>query len=431
MINNIYKLGKKLFTINRSITGNGVRLTLLNIKKELKKLKIHEVRSGTRFYDWKIPPEWNVKKAYVKDKNGKIIIDIKNNNIQLVGYSTPSNFLVNKSKLLEHIHSIKNQPNAIPYITSYYKKYWGFCVTDNLRKKIKKNYLNNDKFLIKIDSNFKKKGSLTYGEFILPGKSKKEILISTNICHPQMANNELSGPLVALALAKHFSKYKNEKTLRFVFIPETIGSIAYLNLNYNELKRNVIAGYTLSCIGDQRSYSFIPTKYGSTISDKAAKKAFEELNLKYKKFSFLKRGSDERQYNSPGIDLPIASILRTKYLEFPEYHTSLDNFNLMTKRGLLGGYKIVKKTIEIIMNEIIPVSKEICEPKLQKKNLYKSLSIRNNFESTNLPRIILNFLQYADGKNTIHDISKHIKMPINKTLEIYKLLYKQNLLEKN
>ena len=431
MINNIYKLGKKLFTINRSITGNGVRLTLLNIKKELKKLKIHEVRSGTRFYDWKIPPEWNVKKAYVKDKNGKIIIDIKNNNLHLVGYSTPCNFFVNKSKLLEHIHSIKNQPNAIPYITSYYKKYWGFCVTDNLRKKIKKNYLNNDKFLIKIDSNFKKKGSLTYGEFILPGKSKKEILISTNICHPQMANNELSGPLVALALAKHFSKYKNEKTLRFVFIPETIGAIAYLNLNYNELKRNVIAGYTLSCIGDQRSYSFIPTKYGSTISDKAAKKAFEELNLKYKKFSFLKRGSDERQYNSPGIDLPIASILRTKYLEFPEYHTSLDNFNLMTKRGLLGGYKIVKKTIEIIMNEIIPVSKEICEPKLQKKNLYKSLSIRNNFESTNLPRIILNFLQYADGKNTIHDISKHIKIPINKTLEIYKLLYKQNLLEKN
>ena len=392
-MDNIYKIGKKLFTINRSITGNGVRSTLLNIKKELKKLKICEVKSGKKFYDWKIPPEWNVKKAYVKDKNGKVIIDIKNNNLHLVGYSTPCNFFVNKEKLLKHVHSIKKQPNAIPYVTSYYKKYWGFCVTDNLRKKIKKFYLNNDKFLIKIESNFKKNGSLTFGELLIPGKSKKEILISTNICHPQMANNELSGPLVALALAKHFSKQKNEKTIRFVFIPETIGSIAYLNLNYNELKKNVIAGYTLSCIGDQRSYSFIPTKYGSTISDKAAKRAFKELNLKYKKFSFLKRGSDERQYNSPGIDLPIASILRTKYLEFPEYHTSLDNFNLMTKKGLSGGYKVVKKAIEILMKEIIPVSKVICEPKLQKKNLYKSLSIRANFESTNLPRIILNFLQ--------------------------------------
>ena len=430
MMDNIYKLGKKLFTINRSITGNGVRETLSLIKKEIKKLKIYEVPSGSKSYDWTVPPEWNVKKAYVKDKNGKIIIDIKNNNLHLVGYSTPCNFFVNKEKLLNHIHSVKNQPNAIPYITSYYKKYWGFCVTEKFKKNLKKNYKNNDKFFIKIESSFKKNGSLTYGELILPGKSKKEILISTNICHPQMANNELSGPLVALALAKHFSKKKNEKTLRFIFIPETIGSITYLNLNFNELKRNVIGGYTLSCIGDQKSYSFIPTKYGSTISDRAAEEAFKQLNIKYKKFSFLKRGSDERQYNSPGIDLPIASILRTKYLEFPEYHTSLDNFNLMTKKGLIGGYNVVKKTIQIIMKETIPISKIACEPKLQKKNLYNSLSIKDNFKSINLPRIILDFLQYADGKNTITDISNYIKIPLYKTVKIYKLLNQNNLLRK-
>ena len=424
--NKIYNLGKKIFRINRSITGNGLRKTLFYIKTELKNLKIFEIKSGTKVYDWNVPPEWNVKKAYVEDKNKKKIIDIKNNNLHLVGYSTPRRLYLKKKDLLLRIHTLEKQPEAIPYITSYYKKYWGFCASYNLIKKIKKNYSDNDKFFINIESSFKKKGSLTYGELLIPGRSKQEILISTYICHPQMANNELSGPMVSIALAKYFKNKVNEKSLRFIFIPETIGSITFLKKNINKIKKNIIGGYVLSCIGDERSYSFMPTKYGNSISDIAAKKAFKKLNIKYKQYSFLKRGSDERQFNSPGIDLPVASILRSKYGEYPEYHTSLDNFKLVTKKGLNGGFKVAKEAIKIIMKDVIPVSRFLCEPKLQKKNLYESLSTGSGAHDSSK---ILDFLQYADGKNNIEDISKYIKQSTDNTYGIYNLLVKNNLLK--
>jgi aminopeptidase-like protein len=425
----IYNLGKKLFKINRSITGAGTRLTLKYIKKELKNLKILKINSGKNVYDWTVPQEWNVNYAYVKDKFDNKIIDLKKNNLHLVGYSTPKSSYITKKKLLSHLHSIKNQPNAIPYITSYYKKYWGFCVTHIERKKIEKKYNKNDKFFIEINSSFKKKGCLSYGELIIPGESKQEILISTYVCHPQMANNELSGPLVATSLAKYFLKKKNKKTLRFIFVPETIGSIAYIHKNISKIKENVIGGYVLSCIGDERSYSYLPTKYGNTIADRAAKKAFKELSIKYKTFSFLDRGSDERQFNSPGVDWPIASILRTKYDEYPEYHTSLDDFNLVTRKGLGGGFNVVKKAIEIIMQEIIPKSKTICEPKLQKRKLYESLSVKENYKKNILSSKILDFLQYSDNKNNILDISKHIKCSVKQTYDIHRLLLKNNLLK--
>ena len=425
--NKLYNLGKKIFRINRSITGNGVRETLKHIKKELKNLKIFEIKSGTKVYDWKVPPEWNVKKAYIEDKNKKKIIDIKNNNLHLVGYSIPLKIYLKKKELLSRIHTLKNQPAAIPYVTSYYNKYWGFCASYNFIQKIKKNYSDNDKFFIKIESNFKKKGSLTYGELLIPGHSKQEILISTYICHPQMANNELSGPMVSIALAKYFKNKVNEKSLRFIFIPETIGSITYLKKNIDKIKKNIIGGYVLSCIGDERSYSFMPTKYGNSISDIAAKKAFKKLNIKYKQYSFLKRGSDERQFNSPGIDLPVASILRSKYGEYPEYHTSLDNFKLVTKKGLNGGFKVAREAIKIIMKDIIPVSRFLCEPKLQKKKLFESLSTGSITTDSSK---ILDFLQYADGKNNIEEISRYIKCSLSSTYDVYKLLLINKLLKK-
>ena len=199
------------------------------------------------------------------------------------------------------------------------------------KKEIKKKYYDSDKFKVVIKSQFNKRGNLNYGELVIPGKSKQEILISTYICHPSMANNELSGPIVSMTLAQYFLKIKNlKKTLRFIFIPETIGSISYLSKNLKKLKKNVIAGYNLSCIGDERMHSCMFSKYSNSISDKALRSAYKSLNINYKRHSFLKRGSDERQFNSPGIDLPIASIFRTKYAEYPEYHTSLDDFKLVT-----------------------------------------------------------------------------------------------------
>ena len=436
----LIKLGKKLFPINRSLTGKGSLKTLKIIRSEIPNLKIKKFKSGKKVYDWKIPSEWNAYDAYVKDKRGRKIIDFKKNNLHLVGYSKPIKKKINKQELFKHLHTLEKLPKAIPYVTSYYNKYWGFCLTHNQKKLINKNYRIKDKFEICINTKFNKSGFMHYGELILPGLSKKEILISTYICHPSMANNELSGPLVAIALSKFFIKRKLKKTLRFLFIPETIGSIAYIYKNIKSLKKNVIGGYVLTCIGDNREYSFLKTKYENTPSDVAAQNAFKDLNIKFKEYSFLERGSDERQYNSPGVDLKIGSIMRTKYGCYKEYHTSLDNFDLVNARGLSGGYKVSKKAILNLLNfkkemnekkelksTSNPYIKFLCEPNLGKRGLYNLLGVRNLNLNTR-SRKLLDFMQFSDGTNNLNQISRYIKLPFQKTKTIYKFLKKKKLL---
>ena len=427
-ISEVYQLGLKLFPICRSITGNGVRESLALIRKHLTKLKITEVKSGTKVFDWVIPPEWNIKDAFVKDQFGKKIIDFKKNNLHLVSYSIPIKKKVDKTELFKHIHSLKRLKKAIPYVTSYYRKYWGFCISYDHKKKLEKKFknLSNKKkyFEIKINSSLDKKGSLTYGEFFIPGKSKKEILISTYICHPSMANNELSGPLVATALGKKFSEEKNSFSLRFIFVPETIGAISYIKKNLKSLKKNVFAGYSITRIGDERTYSFLSTKFENTISDKAAFKAFKDLNLNFKRYNFFEhKGSDERQFNSPGVDIPMAAIMRSR--SYPEYHTSLDNFKLVTKKGLEGGYNVMEKIIFILLNNCKPKAKYLCEPQMGRRNLY---SVWGQDKSWNYTKYLMNFLQYADGKKDLIDISEIMKIDFTKTLEIYKTLKKNKLL---
>ncbi len=357
----------------------------------------------------------------------KKIINFENNNLHIVGYSRPCNFKIDKNKLLKNIYSLSKQPNAIPYVTSYYKKIWGFCVTNNFKKFLKKKYKRNDKFRIFINSEYNKKGYLRYGEYLIKGKSKQEILISTYICHPSMANNELSGPLVSMCLIKYFKRKKLNKSIRFIFIPETIGSIAYLSKNLDKLKKNVIGGYNLSCVGDDRSHSCMFSKNGTSPSDEALIEAYDKLKIKnYKIYSFLKRGSDERQYNSPGVDLNITSIFRSKYGEYPEYHTSLDDFNVVTLSGIKGGFDVAKTSIEILQKKIVPKNKIICEPNLGKRSLYPTLSKKNtNFNTKNY----INFLQYADGSNSIEKISNKILLNRKNTLKVYNLLKSKNLIE--
>ncbi len=425
-IKEIYNLGKNnLFPICRSLTGLGNLKTLKIIKKKFKILKIKKFQCGEKVFDWKIPKEWNIKNAYILDKNKKKIIDFNKNNLHLVGYSSPINLWIKKKKLLSRLHSIEKEPNAIPYVTSFYKKYWGFCTTYNQKNEIIKNYNNNDRFKVVINSKFKENGNLLYGEAIIPGISKQEILISTYICHPSMANNELSGPLVSLCLINYFQKLKKlKKTLRFIFVPETIGSIAYLSKNLDYLKKYTVGGYNLTCIGDERQYSCMLSKYKNSQSDIAILKAFKKLKLKYKLYSFLERGSDERQYNSPNIDLPIASIFRSKYHEYPEYHTSLDNFKLVTLKGIQGGYKISREAINILMKTNIPKNLIFCEPQMGRRGLYPSLSFGNIDKETNS---LMNFLQYADGKNDIKKISKLIGVSLKKSNKIYKILSKKKI----
>ena len=426
-IKKYYNIAKtKLFPITRSLTGDGVKKTLNIIQKELPKLKIKKFKSGTKVFDWNIPEEWNVTDAYVIDKYNNRIIDFKKNNLHLVGYSIPIKKNITKKELFKNLYFLKNQPKAIPYITSYYKRRWGFCISYNEYKILDKRYSLNDKFKVVINSNLNKKGNLNYGELILKGKSKKEILISTYICHPSMANNELSGPIVSMGLINYFKNKKLNKTLRFVFIPETIGSISYLSKNLKYLKENVIGGYNLSCIGDERQHSCMFSKYQNSPSDEAVIEAYKLLKIKnYKVYPFLKRGSDERQYNSPGIDLKISSIFRTKYGEYSEYHTSLDNFNLVTLKGCIGGFNVARKSIEILLERIYPKCKIMCEPQMGKRGLYPTLSTKNE---NKLTISYMDFLQYADGTNSLEKISNLIKLELNSVKKINSILFKNNLI---
>ena len=243
-----------------------------------------------------------------------------------------------------------------------------------------------------------------------------------------MANNELSGPIVSMSLIKYFQKVKKlNKTLRFVFIPETIGSIAFINKNYDYLKKNLIGGFNLTCIGDQRQYSCMLTKKENTVVDESLLDAFKKLKINnYKIYSFLKRGSDERQYNSPGIDFDIASIFRSKYGEYSEYHTSLDDFKVVTLKGLYGGYKVSKEAIKILLNKTRPKNRILCEPNMGKRNLYPTLSRHYKKNHSNK---MMDLLQYSDGKTSVEAISKKIKLDYNKTNNIYLELKKYNLLD--
>lgn len=360
----IFKLAKILFPINRSITGKGVRETLFHISKHLSNLKIMSVPTGTKAFDWIVPQEWFVKQAYIISPNGKKICDFSKNNLHLVGYSIPFRGKMNLDELKEHLHTLPEQPNAIPYITSYYKKRWGFCLTQN-----EFDSLEDGTYEVFIDSKHFD-GELNYGELIIEGKSEKEVFLSTYICHPSMANNELSGPSVLTYLAKWLEENKNLKySYRIIFIPETIGSITYLSINKKEMQKKIFAGFNISCIGDNRCYSYIPSRNGDTISDCIANHVLKWTDKNYKKYTWLDRGSDERQYCAPGIDLPVASILRTKYGEYPEYHTSLDRLGkVVTEEGLNGGYWALRRSIEAIENNSKYKTTIMCEPMFCQQN---------------------------------------------------------------
>ena len=426
MIKKFYKIGKKLFPLCRSITGRDTLKTLKIIQKEFKNLKIRSIKSGTKVFDWTIPPVWNVHNAFILDKYKKKIIDFKKNNLHLISYSEPINRKLSKNEILKKIYTIPKQSNAIPYITSYYKRNWGFCDTHKNKKKIEKKYKDNDSFSAVIKTSFKKNGYMNYGELFLNGKYKDELLISTYICHPSMANNELSGPIVSMALINYFKKKKLNYGLRFIFIPETIGSIAYISQNFKKLKKLCLGGLNLTCLGGSGNLSIIYSKYNDSSIDRTLNETLKEKKINHKIFSFLERGSDERQFNSPGIEIPMAMISRDKFSNFKEYHTSLDNFNFVKEDSLNKSLKFLISTINNFQKKMFPKSSYYCEPFLTKKNLYKTLSFKIYYKK-DFSKKILDFLQYCDGKNSLEDISFFIKLNIKETKKIYKYLLKIKL----
>jgi aminopeptidase-like protein len=395
---------RDLFPINRSLTGEGVRETLKYLSDLMPGISIHSVESGTKAFDWCIPDEWYIDDAYIEDSKGNRIVDFKNNNLHVVGYSIPVNKWLGLNELQDYLHSLPGQPNAIPYVTSYYSRTWGFCLKHSQRERLKKG-----KYKVVIKSNIFH-GEMNYGELIIPGIEEKEILLSTYICHPSMANNELSGPVVTAALVQWLTSQKKLRyTYRVLFLPETIGSIYYLSQHYKSLQKKIIAGYVLTCVGDERCFSFIPSRNGNTLSDSVARHVLSHISPDYKKYTFLDRGSDERQYCSPGVDLPIASITRSKYLEYSEYHTSLDNLDFVTQSGLEGSLNAYQKVIKCIENNFVIQSTVLCEPQLGRRGLYPKFTTKNSIHDV---KNIKNLIAYADGSNSLLDISNLIGVPL-------------------
>jgi aminopeptidase-like protein len=417
-----YTLLKDLFSINRSLTGEGVRETLAAIKCELPDLQIIEVASGIKAFDWEVPKEWNVQEAYIIDPKGKKILDYHVNNLHLVGYSVPVQMKISLSELQKKLYSLPDQPEAIPYVTSYYSENWGFCISDKDRK-----LLENGIYTVHINSTLEN-GHMSYGEIVIPGQVKDEIFLSTYVCHPSMANNELSGPVVTVALLKSLMQHSNKPyhSIRAVFIPETIGSIYYISKHLKNMKNNIKAGFVVTCVGDNNAYSYMPTKSGNTITDRACLLAIDELKLNCKTYNWLERGSDERQYCAVGVDLPIASLMRSKYGTYKEYHTSLDDLEFVSPDGLEGAYKLIKRAIEICDLSIKPKASFLCEPKLSKYSLYPAVSHKGGSQDI---RSILNIISYSDGKNDIMDISRLVNLDVEKVKTLCELLRKKQLLK--
>lgn len=406
----MYALAGRLFPICRSITGEGFRKSLNILCEEVPDIKVYEVPSGTPVFDWVVPKEWNIRGGGIYRCNGEKVIDFEDSNLHIIGYSTPIHDIVSREKLLEHIHTQPDQPDLIPYITSYYKERWGFCMSENQKKT-----LTDEKYRVEIDSSFKD-GSLTYGDLLIPGESEKEILITTYLCHPSMANNELSGPAVIVELMKYVQQLANRRySYRFVINPETIGSITYLSRNLETLQKNVVAGFVLSCVGDDRTYSYIESKHGFTLADRVLQNVLRFHYPNYKHYSFLKRGSDERQYNSAGVDLPVCGFCRSKYEEYPEYHTSADNMELISPEGLLGAYEVMEKVINTLENNSHFRMNCVCEPQLGKRGLYPTISQKGTYGAV---KTLTNFIAYADGRSDLIDISNIINVPTTELITI-------------
>ena len=394
----------------------GVRHTLSVIREVVPEITVHEVPTGTKVFDWTVPKEWRISDAWVKNSKGEKIIDFKKHNLHVLGYSIPVDRKVNLAELKKYLYTQQDQPDAIPYVTSYYKERFGFCLSQ-------KQYdaLPEDIYHMFIDSELFN-GSLTYGELIIPGESDEEILISTYFCHPSMANNELSGPAVSVYLAKWLMEKESRRyTYRFVYVPETIGSITYLSQeNHLEyLKKHVIAGWNLSCVGDDRTYSVVSTRYGNTLADRVTKNILRFIYPNYKQYSFLQRGSDERQYNAPGVDLPVCGFSRSKYGEYPEYHTSKDDMGLISPAGLSGAYNVMVECIEALENNRRYKIQCFGEPQLGKRGLYPTISQKGNYDEV---ATLTNFIAYADGKNDLFDISEIINVPVKNLIPVVKKL---------
>lgn len=415
----MYDLAVRLFPICRSITGDGFRQSLGIIREHVPEMQVFEVPSGTEVFDWTVPKEWNIRGGWIRRKDGETVIDFRDSNLHVLGYSVPIHQMVSREELLEHVYTQSEQPDWIPYVTSYYKERWGFCMSER-----QKQQLTDPEYEVCIDSTLAD-GSLTYGELIVPGETDEEVFFSTYLCHPSMANNELSGPCLMTALIRYVQSLpKRRYTYRFIIVPETIGSITYLSRNIKSMQQHVKAGFVLSCVGDDRTYSMVSTKYEDTLADRVLENVLHFHYPDYIRYSFMKRASDERQYGSAGVGLPVCAFCRSKYHEYPEYHTSADDLSLISPAGLQGSYDVMVKVINALEYNRHYQMTCPCEPQLGKRGLYPTISQKGTYAAF---RAMHHFTAYADGRNDLIAISEIIGTPVDQLIPIVGKLMEHHL----
>jgi aminopeptidase-like protein len=402
----------RLWPICRSISGDGLRESF-KILQEIIPLELLEVKSGTQVLDWAVPKEWNIREAYILTPQGEKIADFRVNNLHVVNYSTPIHQKMAWSELQPHLHTLPEKPEAIPYLTTYYKERWGFCLSHNQYSTLP----HEGEYTVVIDSTLSE-GAITLGHLVLPGSSDEEIFFSSYLCHPSMANNELSGPLALAFLYAQIASIPNRKyTYRFIIAPETIGVIAYLNLFGEHMKSKTRAGYVLTCLGDRGHYNYKRSKRSNSIADKVAEHVLRFQEEKYAIREFSVGGSDERQYCSPGYNLPVGSLMRSVYHEFPEYHTSLDNKDFISFEHLEKTVSTYTKIVETFEGDLFYTGTvQHGEPMLGKHGMYPSSSTPD--VNRNEVMKLMHFLTYADGQTSLLDIAEKMNLPLLEFQEI-------------
>jgi aminopeptidase-like protein len=395
-----YQLAKELWPLPRSITGAGLRATLKRLQAQLPGLRIGRVPSGAKVLDWIVPDEWEIRDAYLEGPDGERFCEFKHHNLHVVGYSEAVDRHYSLDELQAYLHSLPEQPDAIPYVTSYYQRRFGFCLSHRQREA-----LRPGNYRALIDARHVP-GELNYGELLIVGESQQEILLSTYVCHPSMANNELSGPCLLAQLATWLASAPRRLSYRLLFVPEMIGSIAYLHEHVRELKAKVIAGFNLSCVGDERAWSYLPSRAGNTLADRVALHVLKQSVGSFTHYHWRDRGSDESNYCAPGIDLPVASVMRSKYGSYPEYHTSLDALEgVVTAQGLAQSFAVYRQMLECLEANCRPQTLVLGEPQLGRRGLYPSLSMKG---STDAVRQLLDFISYADGSMDLIEIAEQL-----------------------
>lgn len=415
----MHELMEELYPICRSITGDGVRESLSIVKKHIP-LTIHKIRTGATVFDWEVPKEWNIRDAYIKNSRGEKIVDFANSNLHVLNYSIPVHQKLTLSELREHLYTLPEYPEWIPYRTSYYKEDWGFCMTYRQFQQ-----LEEDVYEVFIDSTLKK-GYLTYGEYFLPGELAEEVMLSTHVCHPSLCNDNLSGISVLTFLAKYLQTQRLRYSYRFLFIPGTIGAIAWLSIN--ELKtRNIRHGLVATLLGDSGPFTYKKSRRGNAEIDKIVPEVLRTLNIQHRVINYSPYGYDERQFCSPGFNLPVGSLTRTPFGQYPEYHTSADNLDFVKPEALDGSLKVYQAVIRMLEeNERYINTNPKCEPQLGRRKLYNLIGGKKEFADFQMATLWV--LNLSDGFHSLMDISKESGLPFKLIREVANKLEECRLL---